>query len=241
MSFSSLQPLPYRLGSGAGCGEMEEIVMTDMERARVLKMIADGRITPEEGLRLMQTLEQNPAEDGQPASGPETGETPRPGVQAEPSSFEVDPRINGVKSIVRRLWQIPLWIGIGITILGALGMYWVMQSGGLNFWFYSLSLPVLLGVLIIVAAVGSRKARWIFVDVHQKPGDSPRRIFLGFPLPLRLTAWFLRVFGHKIPNLENTNVDEIIQAVETGFTGDTPLIVNVDEGDDGERVRVYIG
>jgi hypothetical protein len=36
-------------------------------------------------------------------------------------------------------------------------------------------------------------------------------------------------------------VDDIIQVVETGFTGEEPLIVNVDEGEDGERVQVYIG
>jgi hypothetical protein len=29
--------------------------------------------------------------------------------------------------------------------------------------------------------------------------------------------------------------------IETGFTGEAPLVVNVDEGDDGERVQVYIG
>ncbi len=72
---------------------------------------------------------------------------------------------------------------------------------------------------MIVAAIGSRKARWIFVDVHQKPGEKPARIFLGFPLPLKLAAWFLRTFGHYIPDLKKTNVDEVIQIVETGFTG----------------------
>jgi hypothetical protein len=44
-----------------------------------------------------------------------------------------------------------------------------------------------------------------------------------------------------IPNLHKTNMDEVIQVIETGFTGNEPLIVNTDEGEDGERVRVYIG
>ncbi|MDP2993583.1 MAG: hypothetical protein Q8N46_00510, partial [Anaerolineales bacterium] len=89
--------------------------------------------------------------------------------------------------------------------------------------------------------IGSRKARWIFVDVHQKPGEKPARIFLGFPLPLKPAAWFLRTFGHHIPDLEKTNVDDVIQVIEAGFTGEEPLVVNVDEGDEGERVQVYIG
>ncbi len=38
--------------------------MTDLERNQVLKMIADGRITPEEGLQLMQALDQHePSEE----------------------------------------------------------------------------------------------------------------------------------------------------------------------------------
>jgi len=33
----------------------------------------------------------------------------------------------------------------------------------------------------------------------------------------------------------------VIQIIETGFTGEEPLVVNVDEGEDGEKVKVYIG
>ena len=36
-------------------------------------------------------------------------------------------------------------------------------------------------------------------------------------------------------------MDEVIQVVEAGFSGEEPLVVNVDEGEDGERVQVYIG
>lgn len=224
--------------------------MTDQERNQVLKMIEDGKITPEEGLKLMQALDQNPAEGetttGQPEAGVGSGpaaaaEKPGSEAQAEKSDLEADPRIARVKSIARRLWQIPLWIGIGITVLSALGMYGIMRGPGTNFWFYFLMLPLFLGVAVIAAAVGSRRARWIFVDVHQKSGDWPERIFVGFPLPLKLAAWFLRTFGDKIPDLKKTNVDEVIQVAEAGFTSNEPLIVNVDEGNGGERVRVYIG
>ena len=233
--------------------------MTDQEREIVLKMISDGKISPEEGLKLMQAL-KSPAENAQlPGNaGTGSGHLPEPGkesgpetgaenshVKAERSGLEADPRIDRVKSTARRLWQVPLWIGVGITVLSAMGMYSIMRGPGLNFWFYCLTLPLLLGILGIVAAVGSRKARWIFVDVQQKPGERPGRIFLGFPLPLKLTAWFLRTFKGKIPDmdekLKHTNTDEIIEALETGLSSDEPLIVNVDEGEEGERVQVYIG
>ncbi len=224
--------------------------MTDQERNQVLKMIEDGKITPEEGLKLMQALDQSPAEGEAATSQPEAGagyETAAAAeklgseVQAEKSDLGADSRIAHFKSMARRLWQIPLWIGFGITVLSALGMFGIMRGPGTNFWFYFLMLPLFLGVAVIVAAVGSRQARWLFVDVHQKSGDWPERIFLGFPLPLKLAAWFLRTFGGKIPNLKKTSVDEVIQVVEAGFTGNEPLIVNVDEGDSGERIRVYIG
>jgi hypothetical protein len=188
----------------------------------------------------MQALDI-PPEDQPLTTGQPTGEQAVNAAQAERPAPEVDPRIAHIKSTARRLWQIPLWIGIGVTILSALGMYWIMQAAGTNFWFYFLTLPMLLGVAIVAIAVGSRRARWIFVDVHQKPGERPQRIFLGFPLPLKFAAWFLRTFGHNIPDLKNTNVDEVIQVIESGFSGDEPLVVNVDEGEDGERVQVYIG
>jgi hypothetical protein len=224
--------------------------MTDQERNQVLKMIEEGKITPEEGLKLMQALDSSPAEEevrpqiGPAAaseSGPETAGAKESESRSEKPHPDVDPRIDHVKATARRLWQIPLWIGVGITILTAIGMYFIMRGPGMNFWFYCLSMPLLLGVLVIVAAVGSRRARWLFVNVQQKPGEKPQRIFLGFPLPLKLAAWFLRTFGARIDGLKDTNVDEVIQVVETGFTGDEPLVVNVDEGDDGEKVQVYIG
>jgi hypothetical protein len=224
--------------------------MTDQEREQVLKMIENGTISPEDGLKLMQTLDQSRPEDELVAgtTEKEAGTEPEAAAekngtrtQSEKSSFETDARIDRVKSTVRQLWQIPLWIGVLIIIMSAWGMSTLVQAASLNFWFYCLSAPLLLGVLLIVAAIGSRKARWLFVDIHQKPGEKPAHIFLGFPLPLKLTAWFLRTFGHYIPDLKKTKVDEVIQVVEAGFTGEEPLVVNVDEGDNGERVQVYIG
>jgi hypothetical protein len=215
--------------------------MTDQERNQVLKMIKDGKITPEQGLHLMQALDQNPVEGlpTAPEVTPGTGSTDTP--PASQPYLSTDPRLENLKSTVHRLWQIPLWIGIAFTIASALGMYAIMLGPGLNFWFYFLLLPLLFGVALTAVAVGSRQARWIYVDVHQKPGEHPERIFLGFPLPLKFTAWILRTFGPWIPQLRRTNVDEVIQVIESGFAGNEPVIVNVDEGEGGERVKVYIG
>jgi hypothetical protein len=224
--------------------------MTDQEREQVLKMIENGKISPEDGLKLMRTLDQSPADDEGPAHTTHTTTTSKPEetipkteseAHQEKSNFATDPRIERVKSTVRRLWQIPLWIGVLITILSAWGMYTLVQAAKLNFWFYCLSAPLLVGVLVIVAAIGSRKARWLFVNVNQKPGEKPARIFLGFPLPLKLAAWGFRTFGHNIPAMDKAKVEGVVRVIETGFTGEEPLVVNVDEGEEGERVQVYIG
>jgi hypothetical protein len=250
--------------------------MTDQEREQILKMIENGTISPEDGLKLMRTLDQTPAEDEVTAGDAEAGAGKRSGSEAgtgqktstqgegqealgDQSRFETDARISRVKSTVRRLWQIPLWIGVLITLLGAWGMYSLVQVSKLNFWFYCLNVPLLiLGVLVILAAVGSRKARWIFVDVHQKPGEKPGRIFLGFPLPLKFAAGLMRIIQQLFPHLAleidgdkgrpgkdgNIKIDGIVrimELVDKGFTGDEPLVVNVDEGEEGERVQVYIG
>jgi hypothetical protein len=99
------------------------------------------------------------------------------------------------------------------------------------------------GVAVIAVAGWSRTARWLFVNVEQPRGDVPRRIFFGFPLPIGLAGWFLLNFGHHIEGLRHTNVDEVVEAISmaTSATNGAPLIVNVDEGEDGERVQVYIG
>ncbi len=250
--------------------------MTDQERNQVLKMIEDGKISPEEGLKLLQALEQGPAEDESvqqierskqdqlqarqdqqwaevdqqqarlAQQAQQAGQFSQAGQVMEKSNMEVDPRITSIKSTVQRLWQIPLWIGIGIIILSAVGMFLIMRGPGLNFWFYFMILPLLLGVLVVVLAVGVHKARWLFVDIQEKAEKDghPHRIFFGFPLPIRFVAWCMRIAKHWIPNLHadvgGVDFDQVIDLFETGFQ-DEPMVVNVDEGEDGDRVKVYIG
>jgi hypothetical protein len=214
--------------------------MTNQERNQVLKMIEQGKITPAQGLTLMQALDQQGL-DAETVTVPGAPPVEEPLSTPPAQTPDPDPYLEHLKSTARRLWQIPLWAGVFITILSALGMYAILRGPGTNFWFYFLLLPLLLGVALTVLAAGSRAARWIYVDVHQKPGEYPHHIFLGFPLPLNLTAWFLRTFGPWIPDLQRTNVEEIIQVMQSGFNGKEPLIVHVDEGDTGQRVQVYIG
>jgi len=92
-----------------------------------------------------------------------------------------------------------------------------------------------------VLAWQSRTARWLHLRIQQKEGEWPHNIAISFPLPIRLTAWFFRLFGNKIPGLQGTSVDEMIMALDNTTSPGNPLYVKVEEGEDGERVEVFIG
>ncbi|MFC2064785.1 hypothetical protein ACFLXB_06790 [Chloroflexota bacterium] len=212
--------------------------MTSDERSKILKMIQEGKISAEEGLNLMKAIDdQSGIDDTDLENDKNTFTAPEIMHQPPPAH---DPEISKTMDKARGLWMIPFWIGVAITILGS----WIMYSNmlpepGFNGMFYCLGLPILiLGVLIIMLGWSSKTSRWIFVSVDQAPGETPRRIRLGFPLPLGLASWFFRIFGSSINGIKGIPIDQVIDALHES---DDPLVINVDEGDNGEKVQVYIG
>jgi hypothetical protein len=194
------------------------------ERMQVLQMIEDGKITAEDGLRLLHALsgaggggaEQARAEAGGPPSPPEVGRW-------------------------RNWWLIPLWAGLALAVLGGGLLYWAYHAGGSPVWFACAGLPFALGMVVAGLAWASRASRWIHVRVNTGQAKWPQKIALSFPLPIRLAAWGLRVAGRFIPRLQRTGVDELILALDEGTSPENPLFVDVHEGDGEERVQVYIG
>jgi len=282
------------------------------ERMRILEMIDSGRISAEEGLRLLQILggedegeEQaaqlpaamTPAEELDAA--PSTGEVPQSGEEqlhgeesnttdtlAGAFSGEAEAELSGVpdvRSVMdqeqpvvsiaqpaeqdipgsseeprvtadqpphalpeearkwRRFWVVPMWIGVVVVILGGVLMFVVQRSANLGFWFACSTVPFILGLLILVLAWQTRNAPWLHLRVQQKPGERPQRIALSFPIPVRPTVWFLRTFGNRIQGLEDTSLDEIVLALGETAHAENPVYIQVDEGEDGEKVEVYIG
>ena len=209
--------------------------MSSEERRKILEMVEQGKISAEQAAHLMRALE----EDADPAEIEVIEPEPATGfAQTETAA----PEFEQVKARARRFAMIPLWIGVVIAVLSAWGIYSIQQNAGMNFWFYCLLFPLFLGVLLIVLGAGGQSSRWLYVNVDRRnAADGPKNITLGFPLPLGLTSWFLRTFGHNIHGMKNTNVDDIIQILDaTGKSGE-PFIVNVQDDHDGEHVQVYIG
>lgn len=206
--------------------------MSSEEQRRILKMVEDGKISADEALTLIRALEQD-----SPEAEMEIVE-----AAPVPRSETTDvPEFEEVKQRARRFAMIPLWIGVGGTVLSAGLMDWAMQSSGFGFWFYCLTFPFLLGVLLVAISAGGMNARWLFVDVRQKPGERPGRITLGFPMPLGLVGWFLKHFGHHIQGVSPEQADGIAEMIKTTASSKSPLIVNAQDDEDGERVMVYIG
>jgi hypothetical protein len=80
----------------------------------------------------------------------------------------------------RRWWVAPLWIGVGLTVLGGVLLYAAVQSaGGVNFWFFCAAVPFTLGLLAIILAWQSRTSPWLHLRVQQAPGETPQRIAIS--------------------------------------------------------------
>jgi hypothetical protein len=159
----------------------------------------------------------------------------------EPAQGEIipPPSIGPDMQRWKKLWQIPLWIGVVVTVLSSLLMYQAFLAGGFGFLFACTWFPFLLGVGVIALAWSSRNLPWLHLRIQQKPGEKPQRIAISMPLPLGLIRLGLRIFKGKIPNMGNVDLDEILRAMEH-ITPDAPLSVDVDEGD-GEKVQIFIG
>jgi hypothetical protein len=206
--------------------------MSSDEQKQILKMVEDGKISAEEAMTLIKALEQTSADDEVEVI--ETEASANPARSAGPDFEEV-------KARARRFAMVPLWIGIAFTVLGAYWMYVLVQSANYGFWFFLAWFPLLLGILLVAISAGGMNSRWLYVNVDQQDNEWPRHITLGIPIPLGLVGWFLRNFGHYIRGMDKTSVDEVLMALAMANNLDEPLIINVDEGDNGERVQVYIG
>ena len=210
--------------------------MSSEERKKILQMVEEGKISAEEAASLMAALVDD--EEGSVEAEVEVFESGSGSNYERPEA----PEFEEIKARARRFALIPLWIGVFVTVLSAWAIYSIQQSAGTNFWFYCMIFPLMLGVLLLALGGGGRASRWIYVDVDRrdaKPGDGPRHITLGFPMPFGLVAWFFDNFGHNLKGMDRNKVEGIVQMMQATKDSDEPLMVNVD--DDDAHVQVYIG
>lgn len=210
----------------------------EKEHLEILEMIQRGTISATEGLNLIEALgetQENLEEEYNLAKAtleedldPEIFQKPDP--QLELDDFNK----------WRKWWIIPFWIGIALTVSGGGLLYWAWSAKGIGLGFIFSWIPFLLGVGLVVLGWNSQTGPWLHLRIRQKPGEKPERIAISLPLPIRLFAWSIRTFGDFIPKLDTTGLDEVILALGDSSLSE-PLSIDVDDSDDDEQVKIYIG
>lgn len=219
--------------------------MSSEERKKILQMVEEGKISAEEAAKLMRTLDEDVDSEADEAEIEVIESRAAPGFESDASGGSrrpEAPEFDAIKARARRFSLIPLWTGVFVTVFSAWIIYAIQQNAGVNFWFYCMTLPLMLGVLLIALGAGGRSSRWIYVDVDRrdaKRGDGPRHITLGFPIPFGFVAWFFETFGHNINGMSKGKVEGIIQMMHATRESGEPLMINVD--DDDAHVQIYIG
>jgi hypothetical protein len=209
------------------------------ERLEILDMIQRGSINADDGMKLLEALDQSDRvlEEEYLAAKEEMENSQNDQDYGTDFAHQEDESLEDW----RKWWVLPFWTGTGITILSGVLMYRAWSVDGLGPGFFLSSILLLLGVAVLALGWNSRTGPWLHIRIHQKPGETPEHIKISFPLPVRFLAWGLRTFGSMIPGLNESGVDEIILALGENTPLQTPLIVDVDDSDEGEQVRVYIG
>lgn len=230
----------------------------------ILKMIENGEISMDEGIRRINELDEEISstpeknnfstleilekiEAGEISADEAinfiSGSPTQDEEESEENSENYDvpnqtPHISEQEmSRWKRWWTYPLYAGVGIVILSTFWLNSAYQNSGFGFWFFCAWLPLLIGLVLMALSWQSRGGPWIHVRVR---GDR-ERVAISIPAPLGLASWGLRNFGHYIPQLEKTTVDEIILALESTTKANAPIYVQVDDGENGEKVEVFIG
>jgi len=214
-------------------------ITTDKERLEILDMIQRGTISAEQGLKLIEALdetEKNLNEEYLAAKSimeksDVLAETDSETPEVAPEDF----------SKWRKWWIIPFWLGVGITVLGGLLLYWAWLDKGFGVGFVLAWIPFLLGIGILVLGWNSKTGPWLHLRIQQSPGKELEQMAISLPLPVHFLAWLLRTFGEFIPRINTSGVDEILLALADETIVETPLIVDIEDNEDGERVKVYIG
>jgi hypothetical protein len=208
-------------------------MMSSDEEKRILKMVADGVITPEEAMNLIKALETDGSEpvEGVDVIDPESGSD---SVRSAGVEFEQ------VQERALRFSKVPLAVGVVLTILASYWLFSLVQNTNYGLWFVCAWIPLLLGIVLVALSSGGSHSRWVYVNVEQASGEWPQHITFGLPLPLGLLGWAMRNFGHQLRGMQNLDGEEILNLLSTA-TREAPLVVNVQDDLDGDRVQVYIG
>jgi len=135
----------------------------------------------------------------------------------------------------RYWWMIPFSIGFAIIVAG----WGLSQLGG---WWWACAGPLLvIGASAMIFSLATLQSPWVHIRVKTGEDKWPRRIAISLPLPLGLTARILRWRGLSYGGLDETAIDDLILALEGNLSADEPIYIEVDEGESGEQIEIFLG
>jgi hypothetical protein len=224
---------------------------TSEERQRILQMIATGKITADEGTLLLNALSGNPQPDrpmppdqlqaDQAALTDGVEEPTFEQAQAPALEGEVidpPPPIDAPMPDTRHWWQVPFWIGLAVLIAGAFIVAGALTSNAVCFVLLC-GLPLLFaGLIMIIVAWFARNGPWVHIRVKN---DRPGEHNVNFSVPLDLGVVAVRVAEPFVPQMRNTGVDDVIVSLKDSVQKDRPVIIDVNDDEDGEHVQVIVG
>ena len=224
---------------------------TSEERQRILQMIATGKITADEGTLLLNALSGNPQPDRPmpPEQLPADQAALTDGVeeptfeQAQAPALEGEvidppPPIDAPMPDTRHWWQVPFWIGLAVLIAGAFIVAGALTSNAVCFVLLC-GLPLLVaGLIMIIVAWFARNGPWVHIRVKN---DRPGEHNVNFSVPLDLGVVAVRVAEPFVPQMRHTGVDDVIVSLKDNVQKDRPVIIDVNDDEDGEHVQVIVG
>ena len=238
------------------------------ERLKILTMIENGEITPEEGARMFEELSEeenmeqrseaidqmsilNQIESGEISSeegirllrgNPDEIKTTQPEPENKMGENEfpkqTPPSLSDEEMKKWKQW----WtypLYIGIGLI-ILSTYWMNTAyQSSGYGFWFFFSWLPLLLGIILMAISWHSRTGTWLHVRVR--SKHQRVAISLPIPLGLLAFIFQHFGQFIPYMEDTSLDEVIVALKESANSGTPFYVHVDEGDEGEHVEVFIG
>ncbi len=206
------------------------MTQSDDERLKVLEQLESGELDFDQAMSELMGAAQASSAGG--ISSSPGGTSSSPGATSSSSGA------TSSSPATRRWghwWLLPFYFGV-VAIGG--GIVLANQGGG---W-WLLAVPLLLGgAMLTILALASTRSPWLHVRVTNPARAWPKTIGISLPVPMRFAAWAVRTIGPFIPNLDEQAIAEMLMAFELGRMMDEPLHVEIDDGESGEHVEIFLG
>ena len=209
-------------------------------KQKILQMLQDGSITPEEADRLL--LAVGNANMGESEIAGENEDSKLPAISADDAPVTDAPPAEPPPDFagMRESWQAPFNIVLTLAAtFFVLAMALIRSTRGVMKFGGRLLLGVALLAGLVAAYIwSSRDGLWVHVRVQSSDGT---RFRISLPLSVRLMRWGMQT-GREYADEQALKYMDTVEAMLTAWEEDPnqdPVFIDIDEG--GDKVQVFIG